>query len=83
MMRAVAAVVLLATALAVSADAQFQQRRGGGRFGRNIGPITNPNYDGAFMFCRIMFRNASTATAPAGRSTGRARTRTSPSASPS
>jgi hypothetical protein len=58
-MRTVAAVILVAVALSSSADAQFQQRRGGGRFGRGMGAITNPNYDGAFMFCRIMFRNAS------------------------
>ena len=36
--------------------AQFQRR--GGRFG--YGQIReNPTYDGAFQFCRIMFRNAS------------------------
>ena len=44
--------------LASSAGAQFQ-RRGGGRFGRGMQTISNPSYDGAFMFCRIMFRNAS------------------------
>jgi hypothetical protein len=59
MRRAVVA-LLVAAALASSADAQFQQRGGrGGRFGRGMGAISNPNYDGAFMFCRIMFRNAS------------------------
>ena len=61
-MRMVAAAVILATALASSADAQFQQRRGrggfGGGFGRGPGPHTNPAYDGAFQFCRVMYRNA-------------------------
>ena len=55
MRRAVVALLVVA-ALASGADARFQ-RRGGGRFG--MGAISNPNYDGAFMFCRIMFRNAS------------------------
>ena len=37
-----------------------QQRRGGGALRvRGMGAIANPDYDGAFMFCRIMFRNAS------------------------
>jgi hypothetical protein len=58
-MRTVAGVLLLAAALSASADAQFQQRRGGGRFGGGMRTIQNPPYDGAFMFCRIMFRNAS------------------------
>src|SRR5665811_1666676 len=46
--------------LASAAAAQFQGRRGG-RGGRNnfSGIPPNPDYDGAFMFCRIMFRNAS------------------------
>jgi hypothetical protein len=58
-MRAVAAAILAAMALASSADAQFQQRRGGrGGFGRGPGGHTNPAYDGAFQFCRVMFRNA-------------------------
>ena len=50
------AALVVAVAMATGAVAQ---RRGGGRFfgyGR-IGP--NPAYDGAFMFCRIMFRQAS------------------------
>src|SRR5829696_7354240 len=48
----VAGIALVATAAA----AQFQRR--GGRFGgTRIRP--NPPYDGAFTFCRIMFRNAS------------------------
>jgi hypothetical protein len=58
-MRRVAVALIVAASLATSAGAQFQQRRGGGRFGRGMGAIENPNYDGAFMFCRIMFRNAS------------------------
>jgi len=58
-MRTVAGALLLAAVLATSADAQFQQRRGGGRFGRGMTTVVNPSYDGAFMFCRIMFRNAS------------------------
>jgi hypothetical protein len=58
-MRAVAAAILAALALASSADAQFQQRRGGrGGFGRGPGGHVNPAYDGAFQFCRVMYRNA-------------------------
>ena len=51
------AVLVAAVAIASASAAQFQ-RRGGGRFGYGprVGP--NPAYDGAFMFCRIMFRNA-------------------------
>jgi hypothetical protein len=45
--------------LASAAAAQFQGRRGGGRFGYGPRVPENPGYDGAFMFCRIMFRNAS------------------------
>ena len=49
----VAAGVLLVASVGA---AQFQRR--GGRFG--YGQIReNPAYDGAFQFCRIMFRNAS------------------------
>ena len=59
MTRRAAGALLVVAVLASSADAQFQQRRGGGRFGRGIQGITNPSYDGAFQFCRIMFRNAS------------------------
>lgn len=59
-MRAAAAGLIVVAALASSADAQFQQRRGGGgRFGRSMGGYTNPEYDGAFMFCRVIYRNAS------------------------
>ena len=51
---AVAAVLVAMLIGGVSA-----QRRGGrgGRYGPQI--PANPTYDGAFMFCRIMFRNAS------------------------
>ena len=48
-------VVAVVAALASSADAQFQ-RRGGRFFGPRIQP--NPAYDGAFQFCRIVFRQA-------------------------
>ncbi len=51
-----AAVSLAIAAMAITAaSAQFQRR--GGRFGYMSVPA-NPTYDGAFMFCRIMFRNA-------------------------
>jgi len=53
--RIVAAVVLVVAA-AAAASAQFQRRGGGRFFNPRIGP--NPPYDGAFQFCRIMFRNA-------------------------
>ncbi|OFW16921.1 MAG: hypothetical protein A3F69_05390 [Acidobacteria bacterium RIFCSPLOWO2_12_FULL_66_10] len=59
--RTLVPVVLVAVGLAVlttNATAQFQGRRGGRRgFGARVGP--NPKYDGAFQFCRIVFRNAS------------------------
>jgi hypothetical protein len=42
--------VVLVSCLAVTAAAQFRR---GGRFGR---PEANGPYDGAFRFCRIMFR---------------------------
>ena len=59
MMRRAAVAVLVVAALASGADAQLQQRRGGfgGGF-RGPGPHTNPDYDGAFMFCRVIYRNA-------------------------
>ena len=58
-MRAAAAALIVVAALASSADAQFQQRRGGGgRGGRSMAGFTNPDYDGAFMFCRVVYRNA-------------------------
>jgi hypothetical protein len=53
----VALVAVIVAACVATVAAQFQ-RRGGGRFFQpRIGP--NPAYDGAFQFCRIMFRNAS------------------------
>src|SRR5438876_12445406 len=58
MRRAKIVIVLLVciTVIASAGAAQFQRR--GGRFG--YGQIRpNPSYDGAWMFCRIMFRNAS------------------------
>jgi len=48
--------LVVATALAAAAYGQFQRRGGGRFFNPRIGP--NPAYDGAFQFCRIMFRNA-------------------------
>jgi hypothetical protein len=56
-MRLSVAIIAVIAALASSADAQFQ-RRGGGRFGYGPRVGQNPAYDGAFTFCRIMFRNA-------------------------
>jgi uncharacterized protein DUF4159 len=50
------AIVIVVAALS-SASAQFQGRRFG-RFGYGPSIGANPKYDGAFMFCRIMFRNA-------------------------
>jgi hypothetical protein len=47
--------VAIVTLMAAVAAAQFQRRGGRFRFGE-IRP--NPPYDGAFVFCRIMFRNA-------------------------
>ena len=48
---------LVALVLAVRVDAQFRQRRGG--FG-NLGSgsvATDKDFDGAFHFCRVMFRS--------------------------
>ena len=54
--RAVVAGAIIIAVFGATAAAQFQ-RRGAGRFFQpRIGP--NPPYDGAFQFCRIMFRNA-------------------------
>ena len=50
------AAAIVAIALS-SASAQFQGRRFG-RFGYGPSVPANVKYDGAFMFCRIMFRNA-------------------------
>jgi hypothetical protein len=61
-MKRVAIALLVIGFLAGGAAAQFQGRRGGrggGRGGNIQRPGQNPPYDGAFMFCRIMFRNAS------------------------
>src|SRR5262245_51595237 len=55
-MHKLALVLAIAATLLSPAPAQFQ-RRGFGRFySPSIGE--NPKYDGAFMFCRIMFRQA-------------------------
>jgi Domain of unknown function (DUF4159) len=58
MRRVALAAAIVATVMMSSPAAQYQGRRFGGRFG--YGPSVPPNakYDGAFMFCRIMFRNA-------------------------
>jgi hypothetical protein len=53
--RIVVLLVACVSLVTLAAAAQFQRR--GGRFGYQIRP--NPEYDGAFQFCRIMFRNAS------------------------
>jgi hypothetical protein len=53
--KVVVTVLVCITLLASAAAAQFQRR---GRF-RAAQMQENPKYDGAFMFCRIMFRNAS------------------------
>ena len=56
-MRTVSILFLTATLTLATADAIAQRR--GGRFGfyrPNLPP--NPHYDGAFMFCRIVFDNA-------------------------
>ena len=52
-------VALLTAVLIIGAASADAQRRGGGRFGGGMRNIKNPSYDGAFMFCRIMFNNAS------------------------
>ena len=43
--------------MASAASTQFQ-RRGGARFGYGPRVGQNPAYDGAWTFCRIIFRNA-------------------------
>jgi len=68
----VALFLVCITVIASAAAAQFQRR--GGRFG--FGQIRpNPSYDGAWMFCRIMFRNASNGDGGGWPSITRARTR--------
>jgi Domain of unknown function (DUF4159) len=52
---AVVALAVVGAILVASASAAQFQRRGGRFF--NFNP-ENPPYDGAFQFCRIMFRNA-------------------------
>jgi len=49
-LRTAAAVAILATLVAASAAAQFR----GGRFGMRL--QNNPPYDGAFQYCRAMYR---------------------------
>ena len=58
-MKRIAVLIAVVIATGSGANAQFQQRRGGRVGGRMMRGITNPAYDGAFMFCRIMFNNAS------------------------
>ena len=58
-MKRIAVLIAVVIATGSGANAQFQQRRGGRGGGRMMRGITNPTYDGAFMFCRIMFNNAS------------------------
>src|SRR5262249_34097442 len=53
-----AAVIALGIILAVSESAAQPPRFRGGRFMRPDAMSTHLNYDGAFNFCRIMFRNA-------------------------
>ena len=55
-MRAVAAGAIIIAVFAATAGAQFQRRGGGRFFSQRLRP--NAPYDGAFQFCRIMFRNA-------------------------
>ena len=58
MKRAHVVVLLAASVLLIASAGAAQFQRRGGRFG--YGQIgENPPYDGAFQFCRIMFRNAS------------------------
>jgi hypothetical protein len=55
-MRAIAVALTIVVALMSSASAQFQGRFRGRSL--NYGLPPNAKYDGAFMFCRIMFRQA-------------------------
>jgi hypothetical protein len=54
-MRRVLLIAVLGLAMLVPESEAFQRRGGGFGYG---GSFENPKYDGAFMFCRIMFRNA-------------------------
>lgn len=52
------ALFLVATSLvSAGSDAQQRFRRGGGRFGVAVRMATPESFDGAFNFCRIVFRN--------------------------
>jgi hypothetical protein len=53
----IAAALTAALVMASAATAQYQ-RRGAGRFGSGPRVGKNPAYDGAWTFCRIIFRNA-------------------------
>src|SRR5262245_18448594 len=53
----IAAALAAAVVMASAASAQFQ-RRGGRTFGYGPRVGKNPAYDGAWTFCRIIFRNA-------------------------
>jgi hypothetical protein len=58
-MRSAIVLFFVAGAVIVASSAGIEPQRRGGRFG--MGPFVPPNapYDGAFRFCRIMFRNSS------------------------
>src|SRR5439155_20091323 len=49
-------VLVLIVIVAIAATAAAQRRRGGFGGGFFVRPPANPPYDGAFQFCRIMFR---------------------------
>jgi hypothetical protein len=55
-MRAAVAGAIVVGLVAATAGAHFQRRGGGRFFSQRLRP--NAPYDGAFQFCRIMFRNA-------------------------
>jgi hypothetical protein len=62
--RALGAVVVILSAVLAAGSAPAPQRRGGrggglGGFGRTPPAQVNPPYDGRFMFCRVMFQQAS------------------------
>ena len=58
-MKRVALLLAVVIVMGSAAGAAFQRRGGGGQFRRGPSVPANPRYDGAWMFCRIMFRNAS------------------------